>query len=334
MTNKNKIKIGISIGDFNGIGIEVLLKICKRKKFLEYFTFIIFCSKQVIEFYLKKLKIHINFNYIYNIKDIVLDKHNVLNVWHNKLNIIPGKSTYESSKYALISLFIAVKNLSNKFIDTLIVLPIDSSSMYKYGFKYFRYKNYLDDIFNVDSMMVLMDNNLNISLLTDCVYLNHINYYIIDKFLIYKFYLLQQILIKDFNYSHPKIAVLGLNNYCECPFLMSKQDKIIKKVISFLFDKGILLYGLFSSKSFFCHNYNNFDITVSVYFDQIFTTFKLLSLYGGVIYFAGLPYVIMHLNQDVSYDISGLGIADESYLKEAILYSIDIYNNKNIMYIK
>lgn len=327
-----KLKIGVTIGDFNGIGVEVFLKVCIKKKFLDNFILIFLGSKNICKYYIHKLNMSLDLYYSDNIHDISLNKHNVIEIYNDDDDVIitPGTFTFQALKYAFISLRTAVYFLQKGFIDILVTCPMSNKFMYQYDRSNFKNIFYFDHTFNTKSLICLLHKNLKIGLLTNYLPINQVVNFLNLNNIIYHVELLNNSLIKDFDCINPKIAILGFNpSYGNLNFIGDEEFKYIIPSIKILQNKGINIQGPFSVNMLFkFNNYNNFDCVLSIYHDQAMIIFNILTFNEGVKYFIGLPFIITSPNHGVAYDIAGLGIANECFFQEAVFNGIDIYYNR------
>lgn len=335
MNYEKKIKVGISIGDINGIGVEIFLKTFRKKGLLEFFTPILFGSNKICSFYKQKLNIDIKLQSVNSIKDIINNKINVVNLWKEDIKVEPGIPTYYSKKCSLQSLKFAVKSLKNKFIDVLVTCPINKKLIFSNEFPFIGHTPYLEKSLEGKSLMIMIHEKLKIALLTGHIGIKDVIKSLskekITKFI--EFLIIS--LRKDFAILKPKIALLGVNPHAgDRGIIGHEEENIIKPVIDAFHKKGVLLFGPYSSDGFF-RNFNNFnfDAIIAIYHDQGLIPFKILSSYKGVNYTAGLSYIRTSPDHGVAYNIAGKGIANESSFKEAIFKAIEIYKNR-IEYIK
>lgn len=333
MKNKKKLKIGISIGDINGIGVEVFLKVFREKNILKFVTPILFGSIKICSFYKKKLNINIKLKNIINIEKINDNKVNVINLYNDeeKVSINPGKSTIISREYAINSLKYSIECLKKGFIDALVTLPINKNLLYSKKFPYIGHTDYLKNLFGGEPSILMINKKLKILLFTDHVPLKIVSSKITINNIINKIILLNKSLNQDFNIKNPKIAILSFNPHSGDNKLIGNEEEFqIKPAVEKLFKNGFLIYGPYPADGFFSRkNYENFDAILAIYHDQGLIPFKLLAFNKGVNFTIGIPYIRTSPAHGVAYDIAGRGIANETSLKEAILSAINIYNNRN-----
>ena len=330
MTNDDPIIVGISIGDLNGIGAEVVLKTFEDDRMLEFCTPVIFANSKILSFIRKRLDIDINFQGIANLKEIIPGKINVYNVWKESVNITFGKADENVGAYALKSLESATKALKDKTIDALVTAPINKNTIQSEKFNFPGHTDYLAEALEGESLMFMVSESLRVGLLTDHVAVkdvaNHITPQLIEK----KINAIYHSLEEDFKIRNPKIAVLGINPHSGDNGLIGKEDEdILKPTLLNINNNGKLVYGPYSADSFFgSKNYKNFDAVVAAYHDQGLIPFKTLSFGQGVNYTAGLSRVRTSPDHGTAFEIAGKGEADETSFREAVFTAIKIYKNR------
>ncbi|AER40821.1 MAG: 4-hydroxythreonine-4-phosphate dehydrogenase PdxA [Flavobacteriales bacterium] len=329
---KKKIRVGISTGDINGIGIEIFLKVCRKKKLLDFFTPILFGSTKLCSYYEKILNIELNnIREIKNLKEVVDYKINVLNIWKEDIRFDSIKINPESGKYPILSLKKAVKALKEGKIDVLVTAPVNKKWMNFKGFHFLGHTEYLQTLLEGESLMLMIHDTLKIALVTNHLSLKNVSSEITIKKIIKSIKILHQSLIVDFSIEKPKIAVLGCNPHSGENGLLGEEEKTqIKPAIDSLFQKkGLLVFGPYSPDGFFGnHNYRNFDAVLAMYHDQGLIPFKILTFNEGVNFTAGLSHIRTSPDHGVAYDIAKKGKANEKSFEEAIFSAIKIFNNR------
>lgn len=329
---KKKIKVGITTGDINGIGMEIFLKVCRKKNILDFFTPVLFGSTKLCYYYKKILNIEINnIKEIKNLKEITDHKINVFNVWKEDVKLESIKINPESGKYPMLSLKKATNSLKEGKIDVLVTSPVNKKFMNFKGLSFYGHTEYLQNILGGESLMIMIHDLLKIALVTNHIPLKKINSELTIKKIIKSIKILHKSLKIDFFIEKPKIAVLSLNPHSGDNGLIGDEEKIkIKPAIENLFHKkGWLIFGPYSSDGFFGNqNYRNFDAVLSMYHDQGLIPFKLLTFNEGVNFTAGLPKIRTSPDHGVAYDIAKKGIADENSFEEAIFRAIKIFRNR------
>lgn len=331
MSPKNhKVRVGISIGDFNGIGPEIIMKSLKDKTITDFFTPIIFGSGKLFTYQKNIFKLNLNFNYITEAPQAQAGKLNMLNLVKDNVMVELGKPTEESTRMAIDSLEAATEALMKGEIDVLVTAPINKDEMMKMGFKHAGHTGYFEEKFNKKGLMFLVTEELKVAVSTHHIPLSQVAENISKDKLKRQIRALNQTLIEDFAISKPKIAVLGLNPHSGDGGVIGKEEiEIISPAISELSDSGLLVFGPFPADSFFQPNkYKNFDAVVAMYHDQGLAPFKTIAYEEGVNYTAALPFIRTSPDHGVAYDIAGKNIADEQSFTEAIFTAVKIYKNR------
>jgi 4-hydroxythreonine-4-phosphate dehydrogenase len=262
---------------------------------------------------------------------IVLGKINVLNVWQEGVEINFGLNDEKIGKYAIKSFVTATKALKEGLIDVLVTAPINKYNIQSEEFKFPGHTDYLDQELEGNALMLMVQDNLRVGLLTDHIPLNEVASHLTEELIIKKIETIKQSLIQDFSINKPKIAVLGLNPHCGDGGVIGKEDEaILKPALKKIAEKGTLVFGPFAADGFFGSNqYEKYDAIIATYHDQGLIPFKTLSFGNGVNYTAGLNKIRTSPDHGTAYDIAGKGVADFNSFKEAIYLAIDIYNSRN-----
>ncbi|RZJ48118.1 MAG: 4-hydroxythreonine-4-phosphate dehydrogenase PdxA [Chryseobacterium sp.] len=332
MSPKNhKVRVGISIGDFNGIGPEIIMKSLKDKTITDFFTPIIFGSGKLFTYQKNIFKLNLNFNYITETSQAQNGKLNMLNLVKDNSNVELGKPTEESTKMAIDSLEAATEALMKGEIDVLVTAPINKDEMMKMGFKHAGHTGYFEEKFNKKGLMFLVTEGLKVAVSTHHIPISQVAENISKEKIKKQIKALNQTLIEDFSISKPKIAVLGLNPHSgDGGVIGSEEIEIISPAIKELSDQGILAFGPFPADSFFQPSkYQSFDAVLAMYHDQGLAPFKTLAYEEGVNYTAGLPFIRTSPDHGVAYDIAGKNVADEQSFMEAIFTAIKIFKNRS-----
>jgi len=330
MDKSEKIKLGISIGDFNGIGIEIILKTFLDKRMLDFCTPIIFGSTKLITNYKKNTNINVLFNGIKQVDKAIQGKINIVNLWKEDIDVELGKPTKQSGKYAFLSLEAATEALNNGSIDVLVTAPINKDNIQSENFKFPGHTEYLESKIEGDSLMILMTNKIRIGLITGHIPVSKISENITPDLIKQKVAILYTALKQDFAIQKPKIAILGLNPHCgDHGVIGLEDDEIIKPTILEIQDEGKLVYGPYAADSFFgSENYKNFDAILAMYHDQGLTPFKTLSFGEGVNYTAGLAKIRTSPDHGTAYELAGKGQASINSFKEAVFSAIQIFRTR------
>ena len=328
---EKKIKVGISIGDLNGIGLEIIIKTFKDNRMMDFCTPIIFGSSQVASVHRKTLNMQdFSFNTINNFKNINHKKANLLNIWEKNIDITLGKPSTESGQYSLDSIKKATDALKNKEIDVLVTAPINKASIQEKVTSFIGHTEFFEKNFEGNALMIMISEVMKIAFVTGHVPLNEVKKLITCKSIILKTKQLNTSLTQDFRIRKPKIAILGLNPHAgEDGLLGDEETEHIIPAIKKLKEEGIIVFGPYSADSFFTHkNLKHFDGILSMYHDQGLTAFKTLSFSDGVNYTAGLNVIRTSPVHGTAYEIAGKGIADEKSFREAIFLACEIYKKR------
>jgi len=244
MDKSDKIIVGISIGDVNGIGIEVILKTFHDKRMLEFCTPVLFGSTKVISYHRKALNSVVSIHGITSINQAQHNKINVLNIWKEEVGIKLGKATKSSGEYAAKSLESAVKHLKEKTIDVLVTAPINKETIQSETFNFPGHTEYLEENLEGKSLMILMTDELRIGLITGHIPISKVAETISPELIKDKVETMHTSLVKDFGISKPKIAVLGLNPHNGDKGVIGKEeDELIRPTISEIKETGKLVFG-------------------------------------------------------------------------------------------
>lgn len=329
---QNKPRIGITIGDLNGIGPEVVIKALADNRILNMVTPVIYGSTRVLSYYRKLMNLE-EFNYSQvKAKGQFFPKAiNVVNCWEDEVKITPGLASRESARAALISLKKVVEELKEGHIDGMVTAPIDKNTIHGEEFPYHGHTEYLTQTFEaMESLMFMVSESLKVGLVTEHVPLRDVSKYITKERVELKIRLMEMSLRNDFHISKPKIAILGLNPHAGDEGLIGdEENSIIRPVIADLKSKGKLIFGPFPADGFFgSGQHTKFDGILAMYHDQGLAPFKYIAFENGVNFTAGLPAVRTSPDHGTAYSIAGKNMADESSLRQAIYIAHDIIKNR------
>lgn len=332
MSVQKKPVIGISVGDLNGIGIELIIKTFSDTRIMDFCTPIVFGSNKVINFY-RKLSLDFSINYT-SIKEIsrALPKQlNIINVWEEDVDIQPGQMNETGGKYGVRSLQAAVNALKEKSIDALITAPLHKYTMQSSEFNFTGHTPYLQQAFKADDVLMLMiAENMRVGLLTEHVAIGEVAKQITKEKIIQKINLLKNSLQKDFGIEKPKIAILGLNPHAGDEGLVGKEEKeIIRPAVLESKKNDVIVMGPYSADAFFARGHHEkFDAVLAMYHDQGLIPFKSLALGEGTNFTAGLSVIRTSPDHGTAFDIAGKNKADESSFRAAIFAAIEIFDTR------
>lgn len=328
----SKIKIGISIGDLNGIGPEVILKTLEDNRINELCIPIIYGSKKSINYYIKSLGIQ-NFNFdVIESASLAKAKNTCLiNLWDEEISINPGQEEAISGKYAAISLLAAAKDLKEGNIDALVTGPINKHSIQSEEFNFPGHTEFLQHLDEAEeSLMLMLSEHARIGVVTGHIPVKDIVKNINSEVILKKIALLNKSLKDDFQIRRPKIAVLGLNPHAGDNGLLGDEEKtIIEPAINQAKSIDILAFGPYPADGFFgSSNYKNYDGILAMYHDQGLIPAKSFSFGNGVNFTSGLSFIRTSPDHGTAYTIAGQGIANEGSFRNAIYMAIDIAKNR------
>lgn len=325
------IKVGISIGDINGIGGEIILKTFEDPRMLELCTPVIFANSKLISFLSKRLGYTLKFQGVKEASNVLPGKINVVNISNENVPVNFGEMTQEAGKYAIKSLRTAVSALKNGDVDVLVTAPINKANIQDDDFKFPGHTDFLNQELDGDSLMFMITDDLRIGLLTDHVPVKDAPSHITPALIQTKFNTIYTSLVQDFGIQKPKVAFLGINPHVGDNGIIGKEDdEVLIPTLEKLRQEGKIAYGPYAADSFFgSGNYKNFDAIIAAYHDQGLIPFKTLSFGNGVNYTAGLSHVRTSPDHGTAYEIAGKNVADANSFKEAVFKAIDIYRKRD-----
>ena len=334
MSEKRKIRVGITQGDINGIGYEIIFKTFSTPEMFEICTPIVYGSPKAAAYHRKALEMETGYNAVENLNDIMDGKLNIINCNSDELRIELGNTTKEAGLAAFEALERAVKDYKEGKIDVLVTAPINKSTIQNDDFHFPGHTEYLQERCGGDekSLMLLCSGSLRVAVATSHLALRDVPAAITPELLEEKLTILNRSLVQDFNIDAPKIAVLSLNPHAgDNGLLGSEEIETITPTIRKMNDSGIFCYGPFAADGFMgSGNYNRFDAILAMYHDQGLAPLKALGMNDGINFTAGLSIVRTSPAHGVAYDIAGKGLADENSFRQAIYAAIDIFRNRKM----
>jgi 4-hydroxythreonine-4-phosphate dehydrogenase len=329
---EHRIRIGITHGDINGIGYEVIIKTLQDQRLLELYTTVVYGSSKVASYHRKTLNINeFNFNLIKKVDQAHPRRPNIINLHEEEVKIDLGKSTPVGGSEALLSLETAIEDLKRDHIDVLVTAPINKKNIQSPGFQFPGHTEYLAQKFNApDHLMLMVTGHTRIGVITGHIPIKRVSESVTAELVTRKIKLMQQSLLRDFAVVNPKIAVLAMNPHAGDEGLIGNEDDtIVAPGIKKAYDQGILAFGPFPSDGFFgSGNFRKFDGILAVYHDQGMIPFKILAFDNGVNFTAGLPYVRTSPAHGTAYDIAGQNIANPEAFRDAMYLACDIFTNR------
>lgn len=324
------ILVGISIGDLNGIGSEVVLKTFEDSRMLEFCTPVLFANVKMLSFLKKSFESTTTLHGIDKLDQIIPGKINVFNLWKESFNLEYGIANDIVGSYAVKSFVAATKALKEGQIDVLVTAPINKYNIQTEDFKFPGHTDYLNQELEGDALMLMVNDSLRIGLLTDHIPVTEVSKHLTEQLIKQKVETIKKTLIQDFKIGKPKIAVLGLNPHCGDNGVIGKEDdEILRPTIKKIFDAGTFVFGPYAADSFFGNkSHKKFDAVIACYHDQGLIPFKTLSFGNGVNYTAGLNKIRTSPDHGTAFEIAGKNQADFNSFKEAVYLAIDIYNSR------
>ena len=331
---EKRVRIGITHGDINGIGYEVIIKALLDNRINELFTIIVYGNSKVASYHRKTLNLNdFNFNLIKNADAANPKRSNIINCFEYEVKVELGKSTKLGGVMALESLTVAVKDLKNNKIDVLVTAPINKSNIQSDEFKFPGHTEYLAKEFGAKEVLMLMvSNSLRIGVITGHIPLSEVSNKLSKELILTKIRLLNNSLIKDFSIRKPRIALLGVNPHAgDSGFLGTEEQNFIIPAVQEAFGNGILAFGPYSADGFFgSGEFSKFDGILAMYHDQGLLPFKTLAFDSGVNFTAGLPIVRTSPSHGTAFDIAGLNNAQADSFREAIYLGYEIFRNRTM----
>lgn len=330
MSENSKIVVGISCGDINGVGLEIILKTFEDKRMLEFCTPVIFASLQTVNNYKKIINNQTHLHGISDLNKIAAKKINVFNCWKEEAKVELGKATKEGGFYAAKSLNCALDALKNNSVHFLLTAPINKDTIQSEEFNFPGHTEFLEANLDGESLMILMQENLRIGLITGHIPVSEVANSINSEIIAKKVNIMHKSLVEDFNINKPKIAILGLNPHSGDNGVIGKEEiEIIKPTIEEIQKSGKLVYGPYAADGFFgSKTYKQFDGVLAMYHDQGLAPFKSLSFGKGVNFTAGLNKVRTSPDHGTAFEIAGKNQANIDSFKEALFEGIKIFRNR------
>ena len=329
----SKIKVGITHGDPNGIGYEVILKTFADPAMLELCTPIIYGSPKVASYHRKAMDLQTNFATVNSAANVQPDNLNLIPCTAEEVKIDFGQATQEAGEAALAALERAIKDWKDGLIDVLVTAPINKHSIQSEKFHFPGHTEYIQACIAHDdqqALMILMNDRMRVALATTHLPIGKVAAAITEDLLLQKLQILDRSLRRDFYISNPRIAALALNPHAGDEGLLGKEEQeVILPAIQKAEDAGIHVFGPYAADGFFgTRSYEAFDAVLAMYHDQGLAPFKLLAMEDGVNFTAGLDLVRTSPDHGTAFDIAGKGEADENSFRQAIFTAIDIYRNR------
>lgn len=331
----SKTIIGITHGDINGIGYEIILKTFADNRILDNITPVIYGSSKIAAFYRKNIVElqNLNLNVINSASDVITKRINIINCVNDELKVEVGLSTKEAGEAAFLSLEKATEDLKNGFLHAIVTAPINKENIQSDNFNFPGHTEYLEGKFGEpsSSLMMLANDVMRIAVVTGHIPVKDIAAKLSSELILKKLQILNTSLKNDFSIIRPRIAVLGLNPHAGDNGVIGKEEEeIITPAIKQAEKDGILCFGPYPADGFFgAGTFNKFDAVLAMYHDQGLIPFKTIAMESGVNFTAGLSVVRTSPDHGTAYDIAGKNLASENSFRQAVYMAHDIYYNRN-----
>lgn len=328
------IKVGITHGDINGIGYEVILKTFSDTRMAELCTPIIYGSSKIAAYHRKALELPpINMNIISHAEDAGVNRVNIINCVEDETKVELSKSTPVAGESAFKALEAAVTDMKRGVVDILLTAPINKHNIQNEDFHFPGHTEYLEKCFgglDKKALMILMKDDLRVALVTGHIPLSQVASSINVGDIVNKLRIFNQSLKQDFGIVKPRIAVLSLNPHAgDAGLLGTEEETIIIPAMQEAEKKGVMSFGPYAADGFFgSQMYDKFDGVLAMYHDQGLAPFKTLAMDDGVNYTAGLPIVRTSPAHGTAYDIAGQNVASEESFRQALYAALDIFRNR------
>ena len=334
MENNRKIRVGITHGDINGIGYEVILKAFSDATMLDLCTPIVYGSPKVATFHRKSMDIQTNFCIISTAEGALDNKLNILNCTEDELKVELSKSTPEAGKAALDALERALQDYKDGLIDVLVTAPINKHNIQSETFHFPGHTEYIEERVGEDkkALMILLKDDFRVALVTGHLPIREVADAITKESVMEKLSIFHRSLKEDFGIDAPRIAVFSLNPHAgDNGVIGTEENEVIIPAIQEMVAKGVQCFGPYPADGFMgSGNYCHFDGILAMYHDQGLAPFKAMAMDEGVNFTAGLPIVRTSPAHGTAYDIAGQGIASESSFRQAIYTALDVFRNRQI----
>ncbi len=331
----SKLRIGITVGDYNGIGPELILKTLSNELVLNYCTPVVYGTPYVFKFYSNLLNYkQLDFNIVRKNDDVKDGKLNIRICSKDRINITPGEASFEAGKFAFDALELAVEDVKAGIIENILTAPIDKKSTTDAGLEFNGHTQYFSSKFQSDVQMILLDEEFRVAMVTGHTALSDVTSKISSENILESITNLNSHLKTDFGITKPKIAVLGINPHSGDNGLMGNEElDIITPSIEQAQNQGILAIGPYAPDGFFgSNNPKNFDAVLGMYHDQVLIPFKQIAFANGINYTAGLPIIRTSPDHGTAYDIAGKGVADTGSFINALYLISKVHRNRIAYY--
>lgn len=332
---REKIVIGITQGDINGIGYEVILKTLSESRVLDAFVPVIYGSPKVAAFHRKQLDIQgINLNIVNSVEELNPKRINIINCSDDEIKVELGRSTVEAGKAAFAALEQATEDLRKGALDAIVTAPINKKNIQSADFHFPGHTEYLEEKFGTGtpSLMLLMNDVMRVAVVTGHIPVAEVSNAITKELIIEKLLVFNKSLKEDFMIVRPRIAVLGLNPHAgDEGVIGDEEQKTIIPALKEAEKQGVVCVGPYAADGFFgSGQFSKFDGILAMYHDQGLIPFKSISMDSGVNFTAGLSVIRTSPAHGTAYDLAGKNMASEDSFRQAIYTACDIYQNRMI----
>jgi len=328
------LKIGITQGDINGVGYEIILKTLADNRILENAVFIIYGSSKVAAFYKKQLEMdNLNFNIVRKAEEANPRRINIINCCNDEIKVEMGVPTKEAGEAAFKALEAATDDLKNGIIDGIVTAPINKATIQSERFNFNGHTEYLQSKFDQnESLMLLVSDRLKVALATNHEPINAVAGLLTEELLLKKLTLLKKSLQRDFIIRQPRIAVLALNPHAGDDGLIGKEEiNIIAPAVKKANEEGIICVGPLAADGFWgSSELTHYDAVLAMYHDQGLAPFKAIAMNTGVNFTVGLPIVRTSPDHGTAYNIAGKNLANENSFRQAVFAVFDIVKNRDL----
>ena len=327
-----KIRVGITHGDINGVGYEVILKTFSDPTMLELCTPVVYGSPKVAAYHRKSMEIQTSFSIVNSAEEVQDGRVNVVNCIEEELKVELTKPTPEAGKTALAALERALADYREGLFDVLVTAPINKHTIQSDVFHFPGHTEYIEERVGEGqkALMILLKGDFRVALVTGHVPVRDIAGELTKELIMEKMEIFHRSLKKDFGIDNPRIAVFSLNPHAgDNGLLGTEEQEVIIPAMKEMIARGVQCFGPYPADGFMgSGNYTHFDGILAMYHDQGLAPFKALAMDEGVNFTAGLPIVRTSPAHGTAYDIAGKGIASEDSFRQAVYVAMDVFRNR------
>ena len=329
---QNKIRIGITQGDVNGIGYEVILKTFEDPTIFDFCTPIVYGSPKIMTYHRKALELETSFTIINSAAEAVPGRLNVVNCNDDEVKVELGKPSHEAGKAAFDALERAMTEYKEGKYDVLITAPIHKQMIQSESFTFPGHTEYIEQSVGegAKALMILANDTLRVALVTSHIPVAKIASSLTSELIQEKLTIFNASLKKDFGINAPRIAVLALNPHAgDGGVIGTEEETIITPAIKAMREQGMLCFGPYPADGFMGNGtFSHFDGVLAMYHDQGLIPFKTLAMENGVNFTAGLPIIRTSPDHGTAFDIAGKNMASADSFRQALYMAIDIYRHR------